>query len=152
MVGFPGESEEQFQALLDFVTTTPLDHVGIFKFSPEKEAYAARLTGQVPESVKEERQQRLAQAQFLTVQRWLQRWVGRRVEAMVEGFHPDSPLLFRARHRGQCPELDGQIIINDGRCIDTLGKRYEVEITQVAGYDLVGSALYPLGICFLPFN
>ena len=53
MVGFPGETEEEFEELIDFVQKTPLDHVGIFKFSLEKEAYAAKLEPQISEEVKQ---------------------------------------------------------------------------------------------------
>ena len=71
--------------------------------------------------------------------------IGRKLIAMVEGFHPDSKMLLRARHSGQCPEIDGQIIINDGRKVTEFGRLYEVEITEVAGYDLIGRVLGPVG-------
>ncbi len=138
MVGFPGETEEHFQALLDFVRDVPLDNVGIFQFSLEKEAYAARLPNQISAEVKQKRFELLAQTQAeLTAQR-NQKYIGRKMQAIVEGYHPDSELLLRARSQGQCPEIDGQIIINDGRKVTAFGKLYEVEITDIAGYDLIG--------------
>lgn len=145
MVGFPGETEEQFQELLNFVRDVPLDQVGIFKFSLEKEAYAAKLPDQISEEVKEERFQRLAKAQHKAVQKRLKRWVGQKVQAIVEGFYPESNLLLRARHSGQCPDIDGQIIINDGRKVTAFGKLYEVQITDVSGYDLIGSVVKAVG-------
>lgn len=145
MVGFPGETEEQFQELVDFVQTARLDHVGIFKFSLEKEAYAAKLEPQIPEEVKQERFAKLASAQMKAVRKRGRAMIGRKVEAIVEGFHPDSELLLRARHSGQCPEIDGQIIINDGRKVKAFGRLYEVEITDVADYDLIGRVLGPTG-------
>jgi len=138
MVGFPGETEEHFEELLQFVATDPLDHVGIFQFSLEKEAYAARLPDQIPDAVKQERFERLAAAQFQVAQRKAQKMIGRKLTAIVEGFHPDSKHLLRARHRGQCPDIDGQIIINDGRKVTAFGQLYEVEITDAIEYDLVG--------------
>ena len=69
--------------------------------------------------------------------------IGRKLSAIVEGFHPDSQLLLRARYSGQCPEIDGQIIINDGRKVTAFGELYEVEITDTAGYDLIGRVLHP---------
>ncbi len=63
---------------------------------------------------------------------------------IVEGYHPDSPYLMRGRFYGQCPEIDGQVIINDGRKVDAFGKFYEVEITDVADYDLIGCVLGPI--------
>jgi ribosomal protein S12 methylthiotransferase len=144
MVGFPGETEEQFKELLQFVQKTQLDNVGIFKFSLEKEAYAAKLPNQISEEIKQDRYERLAAAQQKAVQKRSQNLIGKKVKAIVEGFHPESEMLLRARYSGQCPEIDGQIIINDGRKVTAFGNLYEVEITQVAGYDLVGRVLGPV--------
>lgn len=120
MVGFPGETEEHFQALIDFVKEVPLDNVGIFQFSLEKEAHAAKLPNQISAEVKQRRFELLAQTQAeLTAER-NQKYIGQRIQAIVEGYHPDSELLLRARGQGQCPEIDGQIIINDGRKVPHL--------------------------------
>lgn len=145
MVGFPGETEEQFEELVQFVETTPLDQVGIFQFSLEKEAYAARLADQIPEDVKQRRFERLAQVQAECVAKRNEQWIGQRVDAIVEGYHPESQLLLRARHAGQAPEIDNQILINDARKVDAFGKLFEVEITDVAGYDLVGRVVRAKG-------
>jgi len=144
MVGFPGETEEQFQEMLEFVRKTPLDNVGIFKFSLEKEAYAARLPDQISEEIKQDRFERLAAAQLKVVRKRQKQWIGRKVQAIVEGFHPESEMLLRARHSGQCPDIDGQIIINDGRKVTAFGKLYEVEITDATDYDLIGTVLGPV--------
>jgi ribosomal protein S12 methylthiotransferase len=138
MVGFPGETEEQFHELLAFVQKVPLDHVGVFQFSLEKEAYAARLSGQISEEVKRERFEILSASQLKMTIKRNKKMVGRTVRAIVEGFHPESKLLLVARHSGQCPEIDGQIIINDQRGVDAFGKLYDVEITDTADYDLIG--------------
>lgn len=143
MVGFPGETEEQFQEMLDFVKQARLDHVGIFKFSLEKEAYAARLPNQIPETVKQERFERLAKEQLESVKKQAKRWIGKKLSAIIEGFHPDSQWLLRARHNGQCPEIDSQIIINDGRKVSAFGELYEVEITDAVDYDLIGRVIAP---------
>lgn len=138
MVGFPGETEEHFQALVDFVNTGILDNVGIFQFSLEKEAYAAKLPNQISAEVKQARFDILAKAQAEQVALRNEKMIGKKVKAIVEGFHPDSEMLLRARFSGQCPDIDGQIIINDGRKVTGFGKMYEVEITDAAGYDLIG--------------
>lgn len=145
MVGFPGETEEQFEELLDFVKKHPLDNVGVFKFSLEKEAYAAKLPDQISEEVKQDRFDRLTKAQLKVVRKRQKQWIGRKVNAVVEGFHPESQMLLRARHSGQCPDIDGQIIINDGRKVNAFGKVYEVEITDATDYDLIGTVLGPVG-------
>jgi len=144
MVGFPGETEEQFQELLDFVKKVPLDNVGIFKFSLEKEAYAAKLPNQISEDLKQARFEKLAAAQQKAVRKRGKQMIGRKIVAIVEGFHPESNMLLRARYSGQCPEIDGQIIINDGRKVTDFGKLYEVEITDCTDYDLIGTVLGPV--------
>jgi len=145
MVGFPGETEEQFEELVEFVKKTPLDHIGIFQFSLEKEAFAATLPDQIPEDVKQRRFERLAKAQQKVLAKRSAAMVGKKVTALIEGVHPDSELLLSARHAGQCPDIDGQIIINDARNGAERGKLHEVEITDVAGYDLIGRVIAPLG-------
>lgn len=143
MVGFPGETEEQFEEMVQFVQKTPLDNVGIFKFSLEKEAYAAKLPDQIPEEVKQARFERLAAVQQKRVRKRNEKKIGLKLQAIVEGFHPESNMLLRARYSGQCPEIDGQIIINDGRKVTEFGKLYEVEITDCTDYDLIGRVLGP---------
>jgi ribosomal protein S12 methylthiotransferase len=144
MVGFPGETEEEFEELVDFVQKVPLDHVGIFKFSLEKEAYAAKLDGQISEEVKQERFEKLAKVQMKVVKKRIKKMIGKKMTAIVEGFHPESEYLFRARHSGQCPEIDGMIIITDGRKVTKFGQLYEVEITDGVEYDLVGRVIGPV--------
>lgn len=141
MVGFPGETEDHFRALVDFVKTADLDNVGIFQFSLEAEAYAAKLPNQISAEVKQRRFEILAKTQAEQAFRKNKKYIGRKMEAIVEGFHPDSELLLRARTKGQCPEIDGQIIINDGRKVTAFSKLYEVEITDIAGYDLIGKVV-----------
>lgn len=139
IVGFPGETEEQFEELLEFVQHYPLNHVGIFPYSREEGTPAGRREDQIPEEVKEERLERLAAIQQAVTEALNQKMIGQKIPVVVEGYHPESELLMVGRHRGQCPEIDGQVIINDGRLVTEFGERYEVEITATAGYDLVGA-------------
>ncbi len=139
MVGFPGETEEEFLELLEFVKTAKLDNVGIFKYSREEESYSAKLDGHVSEEVKEDRFQRLAEAQAKTLN--LKKYKGQRLKVLVDGYHPESKDLLVGRFYGQCPEIDGRIILNDWSKVTKLGDFYEVEITDVIGYDLVGRVL-----------
>jgi ribosomal protein S12 methylthiotransferase len=138
IVGFPSESEEQFQELVEFVRKQQLDHVGIFSFSPEKEAPASVMDGQISNEEKERRLKILARAQQKVLKKKYRSFFGRRVMAIIDGNHPDSNLLLTARHSGQCPEIDGQIIINDAPGKVVQGQLYLVELTDVAGYDLIG--------------
>lgn len=144
IVGFPGETEEQFNELAAFLEEYPLDNVGIFKYSREPGSHAAELEDQIPEEVKEERHAILMQIQQKVLEKLMKKMVGKQLEVIVEGYHPETELLMCARHRGQCPDIDGQILINDGRKVKSFGERYIVEITDVAGYDLVGRAIRPV--------
>ncbi len=144
MVGFPGETEKEFEELLQFVQEYPLDNVGIFKFSLEKEAPAAKFVGQVDEAVKQDRFDRLSKAQAKAVKKLTKRYIGRTLEVVVEGYHPETNALMCGRFYGQCPEIDGQVIINDGRKVKAFGELYQVEITDAMGYDLVGGVIGPV--------
>lgn len=139
IVGFPGETEKQFQELVEFVQEHPLEQVGIFKYSREPGSVAASLPDQVAEDIKSKRQNRLAKVQQKVVKKLLEKQVGKTLEVVVEGYHPESDLLMVGRHRGQCPDIDGQVIINDCTGIEAFGERYPITISAVAGYDLVGS-------------
>lgn len=141
MVGFPGETKEQFEELCKFIQEYPLDNVGIFKFSKEEGTHAATLTNQIPEEMKEERFQKLSKLQHKLVKAQNKKMIGKKIEVVVEGYHPDSSLLLRGRHEGQCPDIDGTVIINDGRNVNAFGKRYLVEITDALDYDLIGKVL-----------
>ncbi len=141
MVGFPGETEAQFEEMVQFVKEFKLDNIGIFKYSMEKESSSAGLPDHISEEIKEKRYQILAKAQLEVVRKNSRRWVGKTLPVLVEGYHPDSPFLMRGRHYGQCPEIDGQVIINDGRKVKAFGSMYLVEITESADYDLIGKVV-----------
>lgn len=141
MVGFPGETEEQFQELLDFIQLYPLDNVGVFKYSLEEESHSAKLPGHIPEEIKQRRFETLVALQKELLKDRLHRYIGQTLDVIVEGYHPDSPLLMRGRFFGQCPEIDGQVIINDGRLVKSFGKLYRVQITDTTDYDLIGSVV-----------
>lgn len=147
MVGFPGETEEQFEELVSFVKEHPLDNIGIFQYSLEKESHSAKMDGHISDEIKQARFEKLAQTQMKVLRKHNRRFLGQKLQVLVEGYHPESPLLMRGRFYGQCPEIDGQVIINDGRKVTEFGKLYEVEITQVADYDLIGKVIAP---CFTP--
>lgn len=139
IVGFPGETEEQFEELLKFVQEHPLDNIGIFKFSREEGSHAYDLPDQIPEEVKEKRHRRLVQAQQKVVRKLNKKLIGKKFEVVVEGYHPESKLLMRGRYAGQCPDIDGMILLNEGtEKVSGFGQRYTVEITDALDYDLVG--------------
>jgi ribosomal protein S12 methylthiotransferase len=141
IVGFPGETDEQFAELADFIQKYPLDNVGIFKYSREPQSHSYNLPDQVPEEIKEKRYHQLMQIQQKVVKKLNQKWLGRKLPVIVEGYHPETKMLMIGRHYGQSPDIDGQVIINDGRKVKAFGQVYQVEITDVAGYDVVGRVI-----------
>lgn len=141
IVGFPGETEEQFEELVQFIQKYPLDNVGIFKFSREPGSHAYSLPDQIPEEVKTQRYHRLMQVQKKMVKKLQKKMIGKKLQVFVEGYHPESNMLMVGRHYGQCPDIDGQVIINDGRKVKGFGQLYTVEITDIADYDLIGRVI-----------
>jgi ribosomal protein S12 methylthiotransferase len=136
IVGFPGETDEEFEALLEFVREARLDHLGVFTYSHEEHTSALAMQDNVPAELKTERQGRVMELQReLAEERNLTR-VGRTVEVLVEGAHPETEHLLVGRTAGQALDVDGQVLINDGHAEP--GSFVQVEMTDVAGYDLVG--------------
>lgn len=141
IVGFPGETEEQFEELMQFIQEHPLDNVGIFKYSREPGSPAYDMPDQIPEVIKNKRYTSLMQIQKKIVKKRNKLMIGKTLPVVIEGYHPESKLLMIGRHYGQCPEIDGHVIINDGRKVTGFGKIFNVEITDAADYDLVGRVL-----------
>jgi len=139
IVGFPGESEEEFAALLEFVRVARFDHLGVFTYSHEEGTSAFALADDVPEETKHERRERLMALQQSIVVEKLEDRVGEVVDVLVEGEHPETELLLVGRMATQAPDVDGQVLINEG--VADVGRLVRVEITEVAGYDLVGRVL-----------
>lgn len=141
IVGFPGETEEQFEELVQFIQDYPLDNVGIFKYSREPGSHAYSLPDQIDDQTKTARYHRLMQVQRKVVKKRLKKMIGQTLPVVVEGYHPESNLLMVGRYYGQCPDIDGQVIINDGRKVKAFGELHQVEITDIADYDLIGRVL-----------
>jgi ribosomal protein S12 methylthiotransferase len=136
IVGFPGETEEDFRRLVGFVEAAEFDNVGVFTYSDEEGTTAHDLEDGVPAEVKEARRDELMALQKGISLRRNRSRVGERMEVLVEGVHPDSELLLQGRSAGQAPEIDGQVIINDGSA--GAGEFVTVEVTEAHPYDLVG--------------
>jgi ribosomal protein S12 methylthiotransferase len=141
IVGFPGETAEDFTRLLRFVEAAAFDNVGVFTYSDEEGTASHRLHGRVAPRIKESRRRRLMALQSRISARRNRERVGGRLEVLVEGTHPDSDLLLCARTAAQAPEIDGQVIINDGAA--EAGTFVTVEITEAHPYDLVGRVVEP---------
>jgi ribosomal protein S12 methylthiotransferase len=140
IVGFPGETEAQFQELYDFVGAQRFDNVGVFTFSPQDETPAAHLPDQVPEAVRQERREALMLLQKDIHASKSEEQVGRVVDVLIEGVHPETELLWVGRTPNQAPEVDGQVLIADaGGAV--FGDIVKMQVTEAAGYDLVAEAV-----------
>ena len=139
IVGFPGETDEEFETLLEFVRLARVDHLGVFTYSHEQGTSAFGLTDDVPETLKRDRHDRLmACQQKIAFERNRER-VGQEVEVLVEGPHPETEHLLVGRMRSQALDVDGQVLINDGAARP--GEFVTVRLTDTAGYDLVGGVV-----------
>lgn len=139
IVGFPGESEEDFQLLLDFLKEAQLDRVGCFKFSPVEGAIATSMPDQVPEEVKEARFHRFMQLQQDISATRLQQKVGKVFTVLVDEVDEKGII---ARSMADAPEIDGVVYIdNPNRVVVKAGQFIEVKITKADAYDLYASLI-----------
>lgn len=136
IVGFPGETEREFETLLEFVAAARFDHLGVFTYSHEDDTTARQATDDVPAQAKEERRDRLMQAQQRIAFEKNEAKLGTYVEVLVEGAHPETEHLLVGRSSAQAPDVDGQILLNDGFAAP--GTFARVLLTETAGYDIVG--------------
>ena len=140
IIGFPGETEEDFELLLSFIKEARLDHVGAFVYSPEENTGAVKLKGRPAARVARERLERLMAAQREISMEILAAQVGSEQSVLVEGFDPDESLL-TGRTARQAPEVDGCVILDGVEAAP--GQMVRVKITGALDYDLVGSPLAP---------
>ncbi|NCV93285.1 MAG: 30S ribosomal protein S12 methylthiotransferase RimO, partial [Synechococcaceae bacterium WB7_3xG_012] len=142
IVGYPGETEEQFQHLLDFVAEQRFDHVGVFTFSPEEGTPAAELPNQVPAEIAAERKDRLMALQQPIAAERNAAWVGRIVDVLIEQENPSSGEMI-----GRCarfaPEVDGEVRVmpGEGGLCAAPGTMVPVRITAADTYDLIGEVV-----------
>jgi ribosomal protein S12 methylthiotransferase len=136
IVGFPGETDGEFQELCDFVEEMRFDKVGVFQFSREEGTPSFDLDGQLPQRVKATRQKKLLGIQRKISKEHQQRLVGRTLDVLVEGVSDETDLLLEGRWMGQAPEIDGKVYVNRGQA--RAGEIARVEIEQAGDYDLVG--------------
>lgn len=137
IVGFPGETEEDFQMLLDFLKEAQLDRVGCFKFSPVEGAPATEMAGQVPEDVKEERFHRFMQLQQEISAERLKQKIGQTLDVIVDEIDDESII---GRTKADAPEVDGLVYIENlsGTPVK-VGEFIKVTITHSDEYDLWGT-------------
>jgi ribosomal protein S12 methylthiotransferase len=139
IVGFPGETEANFDELCEFVRAAQFDWMGVFSYSDEEGAGAFALDAKVPRSEIERRRKKLMKIQQGISRRRKQQLVGREFDLLVEGPSEETDLLWEGRTAMHAPEIDGKVFINDFGALDSLtrGEFYRCEISEAHDYDLV---------------
>lgn len=139
IVGFPGETEESFDELIDFIQEKKFDRVGCFKYSPEENTPGGRMVDQIDENIKEKRYDILMSKQQEISREKHKEMVGKVVDVLIEGLSEESDLLLQGRTSQQAPDIDGIVLINEGEA--TPGTIHKVEITDSMEYDLIGKII-----------
>ncbi|HKF25498.1 MAG TPA: radical SAM protein, partial [Candidatus Acidoferrum sp.] len=145
IVGFPGETENDFEELCDFVKAGQFDWLGVFEYSDVDHAGSFALDGKVdPETITGRRNRLMAIQKKISRER-LRAWKGREETALLEGPSPDNPMVWEARLEGMAPEIDGKLYLTDiqvpdGRLADA-GDVVRVVIAKTDAYDLIGKVV-----------
>jgi ribosomal protein S12 methylthiotransferase len=143
IVGFPGETEDDFQQLCDFVTAAQFDWLGAFAYSDEEGASAYLLEDKVAPKEIERRRRKLMQLQKRISRKRRKQWIGREIEVVLEGPSEETDLLWEARTPAHAPEIDGKVFINDFGDHDSpqVGSFHRAIVEEAHDYDLVARLL-----------
>ena len=139
MVGFPGESEEDFEQLCLFVKEARFEHFGAFTYSAEEGTVAATLDGEVDEQVKQDRYDAVMQTQLTVNEETIAELVGSTVTVLCDGFDTVADIYYGRTYR-DAPDVDGRVYFKSNKRVRA-GQFVEVEITEALDYDLVGKTV-----------
>lgn len=137
MVGFPGETDRQFENLCKFVNDVQFDKMGCFTFSPEEDTPAYDMECQIDEDVKKRRQEVLINSQYTITERLNRQRVGKTYKVIIDGFDGEK---YVGRSYMDSPEIDSGIIFESNKELK-IGEFVNVKITDFDGYDLIGEAI-----------
>jgi ribosomal protein S12 methylthiotransferase len=138
IVGFPGETEEQFDELVEFVRQQRFERLGVFTYSFEPDTPAARLPDHLDEAVKEERRERLMAVQQETAFAWNEAQFGRQLDVLIDRAVPGESQAWIGRSYADAPDVDGVVYVTGKKLRP--GQIVPCEIVTSQGYDLVGVA------------
>jgi ribosomal protein S12 methylthiotransferase len=143
IVGFPGETEREFEELCDFVRAAQFDWMGVFNYSDQAGASAYQLESKLPSGEIERRRKRLMQIQRQVSRKLKKAMVGKQFDLVLEGASEETDLLLEGRTPMHAPEIDGRVLINEfpSGDIPQIGAFYRCEITEAHDYDLVARIL-----------
>jgi len=137
LVGHPGETDEAFERLREFVAEGQIDHLGVFPWSKEDGTAAALQPHRVPDEVAQERADELMALQAELREQAQQDLVGQQLRVIVDGVSSESEWLLDGRHEGQAIEIDGKVILTDGEAQP--GAIVDAWVTQAGAHDLVAT-------------
>lgn len=140
MVGFPGETDDDFKELCDFVEENRFDRMGVFQYSNEENTSAYNFDQQVPKAIKEERFHQLMELQRTISREKMQALIGTEQEAVVEGKSDEHDYVIKGRLWSQAPDIDGVTYISSAEPL-TVGQMVKVRITDAHDYDLSGEVM-----------
>jgi len=140
IVGFPGETEADFEILCDFVKAAQLDRLGVFSYSDEDTSVSFHLDAKVDGRTMHNRKQKLMALQRRISKARNRKMIGREVDVLLEGPSADTDLLWQARMSTQAPEIDGFCYVNDFTgAPPRRGEIRRMRITEAHDYDLIGA-------------
>ncbi len=140
IAGFPGETEEQFAELMDFVKEVRFDRLGCFAYSEEEGTRAAQMTPQVPEEIRERRAEMIMEEQTTIMMQQNEQQIGKKIQVILEGVDKLAECYF-GRSAADAPEIDGKIFFTSEQKQHVMGDFVTVIINDVCDYDLVGEEL-----------
>jgi ribosomal protein S12 methylthiotransferase len=136
IVGHPGETDAEFEELLEFVRWAEFDRVGVFRYSDEESCRSHEFEAKVPAKIAALRARKLMSVQRAISRKKNRALVGSELEVLVEGPSADSELVLVGRHAGQAPDIDGSVYLSGGPVEP--GTLRRVQVTQATDYDLLG--------------
>lgn len=138
IVGFPGETEEEFEHLCQFVKDMKFDRLGVFTYSKEESTPASRLPDHLPEEVKEERANILMEIQRQVSNEQIGKYVGQELDVLIERYDGRND-VYIGRSQFDAPEIDGEVYVSN--CSVQIGQVHKVRITHAHEYDLAGEGI-----------
>lgn len=139
IVGFPGETEKEFQDLVDFIEEMEFDRLGVFTYSQEEGTPAAEMENQIPEEIKEQRKDEIMKRQRAISERKCSQSVGSTMKVLIEGKIPEDS-IYCGRSYKDAPDIDGLVFVSSEKELLS-GDFVTVEITEAQEYDLIGEAV-----------
>ena len=143
ITGFPGETDDDFDQLAEFVTQQRFEHLGVFTYSIEEDTPAAKLPDRVPNDVMQERHDRLMSIQQSIAFEWNQSRIGDVEDVIIDSPMPDQDGVWIGRTRGEAPDIDGMVFVSgmeDPQTVE-VGSILRCEIVAAEGYDLIAAPL-----------